>query len=881
LAVAALFVLAIMVGGRYSSLFGGYARFEQGNYAPAVMIALGRGFVNPEWRSVPGLTEFLNLETRTLAITAADLPDTLQTRPLEQTHLRWRYCLHVVGWIWRYAGVISWDAITPLYAALYGLVAVFSYLAFRLLVGWPLALVGTLLIIFSPTNLYFLPHLRDYSKAPPIIAAVCAAGYLVKHGTSRTKTIGTCLALGSFLGLMMGFRKDVLICVWPTIAVLFLFLPGGLRRRLWEKALAALLLLATFFATSWPLWAGMEEQGSSSGHVLIYGLLPPFDDFLGVGGVDYELAPASNDAITSDIAGGYAERNAADLDNDPLRIYTPRYDEACNAFLRQYVSTFPADIIMRWYAAVLSKMRYGVFVASHESRYGPVRVPMIEHLFALRFDWLHGMSRLQVPLLLFCFLTLSGIAVRYGLAFALVVIYYCGYTSLQYDLRHHFHLEFLWWLPLLFTCHAMVRVAPALAGVRRSSSTAGRGMRILGTLRRPEALRMALSAVVLGVALTVPLVAARAYQHHAYADLFSRYAASPLRRLETETTTGADPRVMRIGIAETPEEAQPASERPKWLMRQRLLVAEFGRGQDVPIGLYTKEAKTGLPTLSYRCLVRGDGPRDPGDSLRYFLPVYESKTWQRYRYSEFNGFELWKSQEHQWKGLYEVTGAESIPLWFMMTMADDWTSRRRYKVLRNEMRPLHFRAMKATKHNLLANGGFEDWADGAPMGFTHGGPSFTIQPEAEHVLAGHAAVRQEWLIDGSGGSASTPFGCFVRGLEPATIYEVIVSARNPSASNILLSAWDLPTTESGSIDFSRPPTRLRQPVLRVVPCDEFSTYWGTFTTAPTPDPIVYLCIERWAPAYPAVVFWDEWRVHKWPGQRESWDFNLWINVQAK
>lgn len=880
-AVATIFALAATVGGLYASLFGSYARFEQAHYAPAVMVALGYGFVNPDWQSVPGLKEFLIQDTRALSITRADLPDTLKTNPLEQVHLRWRYCLCVVGWIWRCAGIISWDVLTPLYAVLYGLAAVFSYLTFRLLFGWPWALAGTLFIIFSPTNLYFLPHLRDYSKAPAIIAAVCAAGYLVKHGTSRPRTIGTCLALGTFLGLMMGFRKDVFICVWPTVAVLFLFLSGGARRRLLEKTFAAALLLASFYGASWPLWTAMNEKGSASGHVIAYGLLPPFDDFLGIGGVDYELAPSSNDEHTANITGGYAERNFTGFGDDPLRIYTPEYDAACNAFLLKYVTTFPADILLRCYAAALNKMRYGIFVASHESRYGPVRIPIIERLFTLRFKWLHGMARVQIVLFLFCFLVLSGKAARYGLAFAFLVLYYCGYTSLQYDLRHHFHLEFFWWLPSLFFCHSISRIlagSPGTRGIWKKS--AGRA-HLLGILRKPEIPRVALSTGLLLIALVVPLVLARVYQHYSYAGLFSLYDKSTVRRLDTQAVPSADPRLVDIRIPESSTATQSPGGKPKWFMNQRLLMAEFDGGQDIPFDVYSKNAKNGASSLSHRCLVRRCNSPETGNRLRYFLPIYESKTWARYRYSTLDCFEFWKDQEHRLNGIYEVSNAGAIPLWFMMTMADDWITRPRYKVLQDQMHPLYVRALKAATHNLLPNGGFETWANGAPAGFTGGGPSFSIQREQESVSEGHAAVRQEWMTRQDGGDASNPFGCFLGSLEPTTIYEVIVSARNLSVNNILLSAWDVPMSESGEIDFSRPPTRLRHPLLRVVPCMDYSTYWGTFTTGPSPNPMVYLFAECFGPSFPAVVFWDEWRVHKWPGPRESWDFNLWVSVQPQ
>jgi len=877
-AVLAIFALAAAVGGLYARDFGRYGFFHQSSYGPAVMVALGRGFVNPVEGCVPGLKPFLALETRELPITAADVPVDIKTRPLHRTHVQWRYCLYAVGWLWRISGVISWNALTPLYAVLYGLVGAFAYLLFRVLLAWPLALAGSLCIVFSPTNLYFLPHLRDYSKAAPTLAAVFAAGYLIRHATTRARTIVTCLLLGAFLGVMMGFRRDVFMCVWPTLLVLFVFLPGGPLRRLREKAVAAAVLLVFFYAASWPLWVDMKDQGSASGHVVAFGLLPPFDEFLGIGGVDYDLAPVSNDALTYDIVGGYAERRFEGLGEDPLRIDTRAYDHASSEFLREYAKTFPADLLLRCYAAVLQKVRYGPFVASHESRYGATRVPIIERLFSIRFHWLHAMVRLQVPLLILGFVVLSARSARYGLGSAFLVTYYCSYTILQFDLRHHFHLEFLWWLLPLFLCQAAVCAVGHYRRWRDAANGTTEEAESVRLIRGAEVRRAALCSALVAFALVAPLLAARAYQRHSYAALFSQYAEAEKRPIAAEVSCGSDPRLAQIRLADDSGEAPRADGKPSWCMDQRLLMAEFEGGQGIPLTAFFRN--DGVPDQFHRCLVPRLDSRGGGDRLRFFLPVYESRTWARCRHAQLDYFEMWTDQVRLLKGIYEVVDADSIPLWFMMTMADNWTARPRYKTLQRGMCPLHFRAIHADGANVLRGGGFEEWVGDVPAGYTGGTESFAIRREGEAVAEGRWAARQEWTSDGSQDGIYQHFGCLVGPLEPSTLYEVIVSAKNPSPNGFLLSAWDVPITGSGQIDDLRPPTCLRYPVLHVVPCAEYSTYRGTFTSSPSGSPGVFLCVEALGASFPATVFWDEWRVHAWPGVRESYDFNLWAEVEA-
>ena len=131
------------------------------------------------------------------------------------------YLLYAMGILWRIVE-ISWSSLNILVSFFAGLTAAITYGIFRLGMGRSIAFVGTLLFVSSPLFLTELPALRDFCKAPFILGALLAIGYLLSRSPRKPGLVVLAAAIGLFTGIGMGFRQDIII-VLPPLVVSLLF----------------------------------------------------------------------------------------------------------------------------------------------------------------------------------------------------------------------------------------------------------------------------------------------------------------------------------------------------------------------------------------------------------------------------------------------------------------------------------------------------------------------------------------------------------------------------------------------------------------------------------------------------------------------------------
>ena len=111
----ALFVAALLLGTWYGPQVvaaGGKPKFYQEQFGPAVMVACGHGYVNPE----KGLDAELDA---LLALNRDDFrcsPELagIARLPLTSMQRAYRYLITAVGWTWRLQGHVAWSAVAPL-----------------------------------------------------------------------------------------------------------------------------------------------------------------------------------------------------------------------------------------------------------------------------------------------------------------------------------------------------------------------------------------------------------------------------------------------------------------------------------------------------------------------------------------------------------------------------------------------------------------------------------------------------------------------------------------------------------------------------------------------------------------------------------------------
>ena len=199
----------MLIGSRYVGVFQQTARafFDQKEFAPAVLLACGRGYVTPAVPT-PALDRFLDGTVDTFS--CDQLPPSTPAGELHFMQALYRYLMTAVAWQWKWSG-ISWSGLTPLFGILFALTLCAAYGLFRL-AGPPLAaLLAVVPLTVSAHHLGFLPQLRDYAKAPFILLLILIMARLAVTPLKRRRALLLAAAFGLVLGIGFGFRNDLLI----------------------------------------------------------------------------------------------------------------------------------------------------------------------------------------------------------------------------------------------------------------------------------------------------------------------------------------------------------------------------------------------------------------------------------------------------------------------------------------------------------------------------------------------------------------------------------------------------------------------------------------------------------------------------------------------
>lgn len=209
-------------------------------FGRSVMLAAGRGNVNPEIDAIPGLAAFLHQETDSFDPTRIPPEFPVSQDSVEEYH---RYLSYTVAGLWRIFG-ISWRVVEILMAVFLAVTAILAYGLFRLGMSRTLSAIGALLFAVSPPVLVMLPRMRDFSKTPFMLAVILFLGVLITRRLSARRTLVLSGLVGCVIGMGMGFRQDLLIAVPPAFLVILMCsfrMPGFTLK--WRAANLGLFLV--------------------------------------------------------------------------------------------------------------------------------------------------------------------------------------------------------------------------------------------------------------------------------------------------------------------------------------------------------------------------------------------------------------------------------------------------------------------------------------------------------------------------------------------------------------------------------------------------------------------------------------------------------------
>ncbi len=813
----------------------------RGAITPAVMLALGCGFHNCPVAEIPALDDFVN--RRVQRLDRAALPADLPVKPLDYFQWRWDGFLCVIGLYWRVAG-IDWDNLLYLFGAVSSGIAVSAYLFFRVTLNRASAVVGTVLWLCSPVQLYEASNFRDYFKALFLFAGFMVLGIMARYALRSRTLIGLAAFLGVFIAVGMRFRDDVITLLPLSLIVVAFFTAGPLRATWKRRAGACTALLAAFVAAGWPYLQRLENEGTYSAIYASMGFTQEFEERLGLGGVPYDLGPVWNDGLTFATLHSFGQRLGL---HAPFYEPSRAYDAIASAYLREVLHTFPADRLRFAYASVrqnLNEMPFwqqGMYV-DHPA----IMIPPILTLHQWRWRVLGWIQGWGVLIALLAILALSAWNLRLGLAALVSVLYIGGYSSLQYDVRHAFHTEILLWWSLLLLITLGV--------------CAYRAIRKTGTLPwRPMLRRSAVTGGVLVLGLGIPLALAQAWQHRTVGTLYAQLFSIPWTPVATAVQPSKSAERMQgsvllpvPGLGEGPLNTPP--EDPFSVRSDYLAIELQGTGERIPVRL-EYERNMNFAGFS-RDFVLPAGANGGAGSTFLFTPVYTVQK-QGKPMSTFQGIALRQKDVQHVRAIYRTSDTGPLKLWPTVFLDAAWKKAPRHLTWQKRPKLWTERWARIGDENLVSNGEFESWLDDhRPSGFQLPQECAALWKVPSEAGLGNFACQQVWSKADAGQSIEKQFGVRLARLKSDTVYELMVTADNRTGEPIRLTAWQIGRAETGEPILER--LVFSVATLRRAPGrQECGGYFRT-TCVEGLDVIVTACYN--GKNLPAEVVWERWSV---------------------
>ncbi|HEO70037.1 MAG TPA: hypothetical protein ENN80_02165, partial [Candidatus Hydrogenedentes bacterium] len=319
------------------------------SFRAPVMVAAGHGMRDIDLSMYPGLDDFYAL--RSPEFDLSEIPADYEGNVVGDSYALMHYHLmRAMGWVWRVFGV-SRRSVNILGMLLYALLMAAFYGFFRLGMGRALAVVCVAWLSLSPALLLVCPSIRDFSKAPFLIAAVGVLGCLVHREHSRRTFFTGAAVAGAITGIGFGFRQDVALAVPLGVAALAAFAPAHGEKKVSLRTGAVALFIALFVIVGWkPIQGTRLDKGAASAQAFVQGVSQDAESRLDLGGASYVHHYSYSDLTDFSIINTYARRTGI---TDPMPgHFTPAYGEAGHALAREYRRTYTGDMVARGLAAL-------------------------------------------------------------------------------------------------------------------------------------------------------------------------------------------------------------------------------------------------------------------------------------------------------------------------------------------------------------------------------------------------------------------------------------------------------------------------------------------------------------------------------------------------
>jgi hypothetical protein len=486
------------------------------HFGAAVTAAFGEGLKDPILESQSKLAGFLNHSVPS-SLKFDDVTHPMRAEevsPYQRQHL---YLMALVGLCWRVFGV-DWAALGPLVGLMAALSVLSVYGILRSRVRPVVALIGSVALLACPTQLALANYVRDYAKTPFFLMVFFLFCILLTKSLSASRLMLVGVALGLVTGIGLGIRQEIQI-VWVVIPFLYLFgLPTGLRRMPFARLGSLLLAFGLFQLLSYPV---RNDRQKYAAHGVLGGSFKYNHDSMGMGGAPYiwfnEVTMTDN--YTNTVIQDYNRRLAGKRVD--VQYLGTEYESAGKALVVDLVRSFPADFVTRFFAASLTTIRDAPWLTIGAL---PTMYEVDNTLIARAQQTEVGVRQFWNrfgPWLVFLGLVMvSWHSLRVALFLTGLLIFFTGYTSLQFQPRH------LWHLGVIFVCASAFLFDEVLRlfGMLRGGLTSFRAVALN---------KAGMRGVVLYLVL-VPLSAlglvggTRLYQSYSVGEMYRKYATAKL-----------------------------------------------------------------------------------------------------------------------------------------------------------------------------------------------------------------------------------------------------------------------------------------------------------------------------------------------------------------
>ncbi len=488
--------------------------------------------------------------------------------------------------------------------------------------------------------------------------------------------------LGLTIGVGLGFRQDVFVCILPAVPVVAVCARGRTPISPAWRAGATFLLLVSFLLPGWPILSANHRTSGNTAHYLLQGMALGSERDLRLRDASYQRVYSNNDNFIHSTVVSYDRRqHPSPAERSDIDFWSPEADAAGKSLLARFAWAFPSDFLNRGYASTRWMITQGIE--------GPAELnPFLQRMQAWQAPIANHIRRFG---LLYAAVALAFVGsqnILLALIIMILALYLGGYTSLQFHHRHAFHLGFAaLWLPA-FTWE---RSCCALLRMFRRPLPGGTWRRFLTEYLRPGLLRALCAAALSLTLLLAPLYALRLYQRANFATLLDAYAHAELEPVSV-VQQDVDGQI-QFTLAEPLPSLNCSPDASLHDVAADYLVAELAPSTAQRTLTIQYEADNNAVNFTEAIPVTATGQSDSGPT-RQFFPVYacaapkvfepgkmaslDPAQWSRGR---FVGLRLPASRAAEFRGLYRVRNAGQFPMFLLFTLPAERDCVRPYQTL--------------------------------------------------------------------------------------------------------------------------------------------------------------------------------------------------------